>query len=50
MAACLAARLARRGAAVAALDTDICGPSLPTLLDVRGQDVTSSQWGWVPPV
>ncbi|KAF0314105.1 Cytosolic Fe-S cluster assembly factor nubp1-A [Amphibalanus amphitrite] len=50
VAACLAARLALRGATVAALDTDICGPSLPTLLAVSDQEITNSQWGWLPPL
>ncbi|XP_037087463.1 cytosolic Fe-S cluster assembly factor NBP35-like [Pollicipes pollicipes] len=49
LAASLVVRLSRRGP-VAALDTDICGPSLPRLLAVDGADIISTPWGWKPPI
>ena len=33
---------------VGIVDLDICGPSVPKLLNVEGQSVITSQYGWVP--
>ena len=46
LALALAAREGSRGVGV--VDLDICGPSIPTLLQVRDQAVINSQYGWKP--
>ena len=30
------------------MDVDICGPSVPKLMRVEGQEVVNSQYGWQP--
>lgn len=44
----LAFGLASRGLRVGLLDIDICGPSAPLMLGVRGEVVHSSSSGWSP--
>ncbi|GIL84592.1 hypothetical protein Vretimale_14588 [Volvox reticuliferus] len=44
----LAFALARRGFEVGLLDIDICGPSVPKMLGLEGQEVHSSNLGWSP--
>lgn len=44
----LAFGLARRGLKVGLLDVDICGPSIPFLCGVKGQEVHQSASGWSP--
>ncbi|KAG8461348.1 hypothetical protein KFE25_010535 [Diacronema lutheri] len=44
----LAFGLASRGLRVGLLDIDICGPSAPLMLGVRGEAVHSSASGWSP--
>lgn len=44
----LAWTLASRGHSVGLLDVDICGPSLPRMLGLMGQEVHSSAEGWSP--
>lgn len=44
----LAVALKRKGFKVGILDVDICGPSIPYLLNVEGKDVHQSSEGWVP--
>ena len=44
----LAFSLARRGLRVGLLDLDICGPSIPLMLGLRGQEVHQSASGWSP--
>ncbi|GFR46383.1 hypothetical protein Agub_g7978, partial [Astrephomene gubernaculifera] len=48
VAAQLAFALARRGHEVGLLDIDICGPSVPKMLGLEGQEVHSSNLGWSP--
>ncbi|KAG2491787.1 hypothetical protein HYH03_009947 [Edaphochlamys debaryana] len=48
VAAQLAFALARRGFEVGLLDIDICGPSVPKMLGLEGQEVHSSNAGWSP--
>ena len=44
----LAFGLARQGLKVGLLDVDICGPSIPMMLGLRGQEVHQSASGWSP--
>ena len=44
----LAYALARRGLRVGLLDVDICGPSIPTMLGLKGREVHQSASGWSP--
>lgn len=44
----LAFALAATGAQVGLLDVDICGPSIPRMLGLEGQDMHSSNAGWSP--
>jgi len=48
MTAQLAFALAARGLRVGLLDVDICGPSIPHMLGLRGQQVHQSASGWSP--
>ena len=47
-AAQLAFSLARKGLRVGLLDIDICGPSIPLMLGLTGQEVKQSGSGWSP--
>ena len=47
-AAQLAFALAARGSAVGLLDVDICGPSVPRMLGLEGEEVHQSAAGWSP--
>ncbi|KAL6073905.1 Cytosolic Fe-S cluster assembly factor NUBP1, variant 2 [Balamuthia mandrillaris] len=49
VAANLAVALSRKGKKVALLDVDICGPSIPKLMNVEGAQVIASDYGWIPP-
>eukprot|EP00012_Vannella_robusta_P008902 CAMPEP_0206200392 /NCGR_PEP_ID=MMETSP0166-20121206/10859_1 /ASSEMBLY_ACC=CAM_ASM_000260 /TAXON_ID=95228 /ORGANISM="Vannella robusta, Strain DIVA3 518/3/11/1/6" /LENGTH=255 /DNA_ID=CAMNT_0053618735 /DNA_START=226 /DNA_END=990 /DNA_ORIENTATION=- len=49
VAAGLAVSLAMSGKSVGILDVDICGPSIPRLLNLQGQQVQDSPYGWIPP-
>jgi len=42
--------LSQRGLKVGILDLDICGPSIPKVLDVEETQVTSTPYGWMPVV
>ncbi|XP_066258276.1 cytosolic Fe-S cluster assembly factor Nubp2 homolog isoform X1 [Euwallacea similis] len=44
----LALTLVKRGSKVGLLDIDLCGPSVPYLLNLEGNDVHQSDGGWVP--
>lgn len=44
----LAYGLAKRGLKVGLLDVDICGPSIPTIMGLRGREVHQSASGWSP--
>ena len=44
----LALSLAHKGYRVGLLDLDICGPSVPTILGLKGQEVHQSASGWSP--
>lgn len=44
----LAFGLAKKGNRVGLLDVDICGPSIPLMLGLRGQEVHQSASGWSP--
>lgn len=44
----LASQLASDGYKVALLDTDICGPSLPTMTGMTQADIVQSEDGWNP--
>eukprot|EP00505_MAST-04D_sp_SCG-Rhode-Island_P003372 Stramenopile-MAST_4_protein_3372 len=44
----MAFELARRGHRVGLLDIDICGPSIPHMLGLRGYEVHNSGSGWSP--
>ncbi len=44
----LAFTLAARGRSVGLLDVDICGPSIPRMLGLEGQQVHQSASGWSP--
>jgi len=44
----LAFGLAKKGNRVGLLDVDICGPSIPLMLGLRGQEVHQSSSGWSP--
>eukprot|EP00756_Hemistasia_phaeocysticola_P061824 Hpha_TRINITY_DN5228_c0_g1::TRINITY_DN5228_c0_g1_i1::g.116710::m.116710 len=44
----LALSLASTGARVGVLDVDLCGPSVPKILGVEGQDVRQGEGGWIP--
>jgi len=48
MSAQLAFALAAEGLRVGLLDIDICGPSIPQMLGLRGQTVHQSASGWSP--
>ena len=48
MAAQLAFALAAEGLRVGLLDIDICGPSIPQMLGLRGQTVHQCSSGWLP--
>jgi len=45
----LAVSLAAQGNQVGLLDVDICGPSVPRLLNMQGRSVQESPYGWIPP-
>ena len=30
------------------VDLDICGPSIPKLMAVEGEEVVNTQYGWTP--
>ncbi|XP_018561120.1 cytosolic Fe-S cluster assembly factor NUBP2 homolog [Anoplophora glabripennis] len=44
----LALTLKERGYKVGLLDVDLCGPSIPYLLQLEGKDVHQADGGWVP--
>uniref|UniRef100_V9IMD1 Cytosolic Fe-S cluster assembly factor NUBP2 n=1 Tax=Apis cerana TaxID=7461 RepID=V9IMD1_APICE len=44
----LALALKESGFRVGLLDVDLCGPSVPYLLNLEGKDVHQSSDGWVP--
>ncbi|KAH9249527.1 hypothetical protein BASA81_012700 [Batrachochytrium salamandrivorans] len=44
----LAFGLAQRGCKVGLLDVDVCGPSIPTMMGLRGREVHQSNSGWSP--
>eukprot|EP00887_Chlorella_sp_A99_P007980 scaffold12.g7980.t1 len=44
----LAFALAARGKEVGLLDIDICGPSLPKMLGLEGEEIHQSNLGWSP--
>ncbi|KAJ8923325.1 hypothetical protein NQ315_001883 [Exocentrus adspersus] len=44
----LALTLKERGFKVGLLDIDLCGPSIPYLLQLEGKDVHQADGGWVP--
>jgi Mrp family chromosome partitioning ATPase len=44
----LAFALAAKGLQVGLLDVDICGPSVPRMLGLTGQEVHRSAAGWSP--
>jgi Mrp family chromosome partitioning ATPase len=46
----LAWSLVRQGYRVGILDVDLCGPSIPHLLNVQEQQVHQASNGWVPVV
>lgn len=48
MSAQLAFSLASQGLAVGLLDVDICGPSIPLMLGLKGHEVRQSASGWSP--
>lgn len=45
----IAIALAKKGYSVGLLDVDICGPSIPRLLNLQGHIVQDSPYGWIPP-
>lgn len=45
----VAIALAKKGLSVGLLDVDICGPSIPRLLNLQGHIVQDSPYGWIPP-
>eukprot|EP01062_Namystynia_karyoxenos_P021981 TRINITY_DN18403_c0_g4_i1.p1 TRINITY_DN18403_c0_g4~~TRINITY_DN18403_c0_g4_i1.p1 ORF type:complete len:314 (+),score=89.46 TRINITY_DN18403_c0_g4_i1:95-1036(+) len=44
----LALALSAEGRRVGVLDVDLCGPSVPKILGVEGQDVRQGEAGWIP--
>jgi len=44
----LACGLASLGKKVGLLDVDICGPSIPQMLNLKGKDIHQCSEGWVP--
>lgn len=44
----LALGLKEKGFKVGLLDTDLCGPSIPTVLQIEGKSVYQCNEGWVP--
>ncbi|XP_076258592.1 NUBP iron-sulfur cluster assembly factor 2 [Rhynchophorus ferrugineus] len=44
----IALTLVEKGCKVGLLDVDLCGPSVPYLLQLEGKDVHQSDEGWVP--
>jgi Mrp family chromosome partitioning ATPase len=44
----LAFGLAKLGCKVGLLDVDVCGPSIPTMMGLRGREVHQSASGWSP--
>jgi len=44
----LALALSERQKKVAILDVDICGPSVPRILNVEGKQIVSEEYGWIP--
>uniref|UniRef100_A0A6B2LBR4 Cytosolic Fe-S cluster assembly factor NUBP1 homolog n=1 Tax=Arcella intermedia TaxID=1963864 RepID=A0A6B2LBR4_9EUKA len=44
----LALGLAEMGFKVGILDVDICGPSIPKLLNCENGSIVNKPWGWVP--
>ncbi|XP_022659045.1 cytosolic Fe-S cluster assembly factor NUBP2-like isoform X2 [Varroa destructor] len=44
----LALSLARTGKQVGVLDVDLCGPSVPRMLGVKGAEVMYGEKGWLP--
>lgn len=49
VAAGIALSLVKQGLSVGLLDVDICGPSIPRLLDLQAEQVVNSEYGWIPP-
>jgi len=47
-AAQLALAFSKKGKKVGILDVDICGPSIPRLLDVEKKQITNASYGWIP--
>ena len=45
---CLAIMLAKNGYKVGVADLDLCGPSIPLMLGVRGESIVNSEYGWKP--
>eukprot|EP00053_Salpingoeca_punica_P018981 m.189094 g.189094 ORF g.189094 m.189094 type:complete len:319 (+) comp17544_c1_seq2:58-1014(+) len=48
VAANLSMALAKAGKKVGLVDLDICGPSVPHMLQVAGKPVVNSEYGWMP--
>ncbi len=44
----LAQAFAASGAKVGLVDVDVCGPSTARLMNVHGERVVDSPWGWKP--
>ncbi|XP_068714052.1 uncharacterized protein [Montipora foliosa] len=48
VAATLSVALSNMGKKVGLVDLDICGPSIPKLMAIDGQQVVNSPYGWMP--
>ncbi|XP_068760206.1 cytosolic Fe-S cluster assembly factor NUBP2-like [Montipora capricornis] len=48
VAATLSVALSNMGKKVGLVDLDICGPSIPKLMAIEGQQVVNSPYGWMP--
>eukprot|EP01125_Pyxidicula_operculata_P020619 TRINITY_DN7656_c0_g1_i1.p2 TRINITY_DN7656_c0_g1~~TRINITY_DN7656_c0_g1_i1.p2 ORF type:complete len:320 (+),score=69.36 TRINITY_DN7656_c0_g1_i1:1480-2439(+) len=44
----LALSLAKKGFKVGLLDADLCGPSVPKILDCENSQIVNQPWGWIP--